>query len=114
MLAHCALALETATGDATLARPLPARMIGWMFKGWLLSPKPFSKNSATHPQLAALSPREFERERTRLVAALNKFCSAGPDVAARYEHALVGKLTGSEWGRLQHKHLDHHLRQFGV
>lgn len=38
MLAHCALGLEAATGDAVLARPLQARMIGWMFKGWLLGP----------------------------------------------------------------------------
>lgn len=114
MLAHCALGMEAATGDAKLARPLPARLIGWMFKGWVLGPKPFSKNSPTHPQLAAMAPREFERERTRLVAAINKFCAAGPQSAERFEHAFVGKLTGAEWGVMQYKHLDHHLRQFGV
>ena len=25
-----------------------------------------------------------------------------------------GKLSGEEWGELTEKHLDHHLRQFGV
>ena len=29
-------------------------------------------------------------------------------------HAFFGKLTGEEWGRLMHKHIDHHLRQFGA
>ena len=34
--------------------------------------------------------------------------------AACCEHALIGKVSGEDWGRLQHKHVDHHLRQFGV
>ncbi len=113
-LAHCALALEAATGDAQLSRPLPARMLGWLFKGWVLGDKPFAKNSPTHPMLVMTSPNDFERERKRMVAALRKFHELGPDSAARYEHAFVGKLTGDEWGRMQYKHIDHHLRQFGV
>jgi hypothetical protein len=45
---------------------------------------------------------------------VNKFHAAGPATAARYEHAFVGRLTGEEWARMQFKHVDHHLRQFGV
>lgn len=114
MLSHCALALEAATGDATLSRPLLARLLGRFFKKWLLGPKPFSKNSPTHPMLVMKSPKDFEAEKARLVAALRKFCAAGPDAAARYPHAFVGTLTGEEWGRMQFKHIDHHLRQFGA
>jgi hypothetical protein len=55
MMAHCALGLEAATGDAKLDRSLPARMIGWIFKGWLVGSKPFSRNSPTHPQLVMKS-----------------------------------------------------------
>lgn len=29
-------------------------------------------------------------------------------------HPFFGPLDGREWGRLAWKHLDHHLRQFGV
>jgi uncharacterized protein DUF1569 len=113
-LAHCALAMEAATGDATLHRSLGARLLGPLFKGWLLGPKPFSRNSPTHPLLVTTSAKDFEREKVRLVASIRKFHDAGPTSAARYQHAFVGTLTGDEWGRLQHKHLDHHLRQFGV
>lgn len=113
-MAHCALGIEAATGIATLSRPLAARLIGPFFKGWMLGPKPFSKNSPTHPQLVMRSPMEFDRERARLVTSIRAFHDAGPAAAARYEHAFVGRLTGDEWGRMQHKHLDHHLRQFGV
>src|SRR5262245_356481 len=113
-MAHCALALEASTGDAALSRPLFARLLGPFFKGFMLGPKPFSKNSPTHPRLVTTSPKDFERERARLVATIRKFHDAGPASAARFEHAFVGKLSGDEWGRLQHKHVDHHLRRFGA
>lgn len=113
-MSHCALGIEAATGDATLARSLLARLLGRFFKGLLLGPKPFSKNSPTHPMLVTTSPKDFEREKARLLASIRKFHDAGPASAARFEHALLGKLTGEEWGVLQHKHMDHHLRQFGV
>lgn len=114
MLSHCALAMEAATGDAVLRSPFVARLIGPFFKGWIVGPKPFSKDSPTHPQLVMKTPCDFDRERTRLVAALRKFHDAGPAAAAKYRHAFVQKLTGDEWGRVQWKHLDHHLRQFGA
>lgn len=113
-MAHCAMGIEAATGDLQLSRPLMARLIGPFFKQWVLGPKPFSKNSPTHPMLVMKSPRDFEREKTRLVAAIRKFHDAGPASAAQFEHGFVGKLSGDEWGRMQHKHLDHHLRQFGL
>ena len=114
MMSHCALALEAATGDAVLHSNFMARLIGPLFKGWIVGPKPFSQNSPTHPLLVMKSPCEFNRERTRLVAVVRKFHAAGPASAAKYRHAFVQKLTGDEWGRVQHKHLDHHLRQFGA
>ena len=80
----------------------------------ILSPKPFSKDSPTHPDLVIKDAKEFEREKARLLAAIRKFHDAGPDAAGRYEHALIGRMTGEEWGRLQVKHLEHHARQFGL
>jgi hypothetical protein len=113
-MSHCALALEAATGDAVLHSNFMAKLIGPLFKGWIVGPKPFSKNSPTHPLLVLKSaPCDFDRERTRLLAVVRKFHDAGPASAAKYRHAFVQKLTGDEWGRVQFKHLDHHLRQFG-
>ena len=68
----------------------------------------------THPLLVRSKPEDFAREKTRLVAVVRKFHDAGPAAAAKYEHGFVGNLTGEEWGVLHHKHLDHHLRQFGA
>ena len=109
-----AIALEAATGDFVLHRPLFGKFIGRFFKGLLLGPKPFSRNSPTHPKLVMKEPQDFDRQKARLIAVIRKFHDAGPAAAARFEHAFVGKLTGDEWGVMQHKHLDHHLRQFGA
>jgi len=29
-------------------------------------------------------------------------------------HSFLGRLRSDEWGVMMHKHLDHHLRQFGL
>jgi hypothetical protein len=113
-MAHCSVALQASTGDVVLPRGLMARMIGPFFKGLLLGPKPFSRNSPTHPMLVMTKTADFAGEKARLVACVRKFHDAGPASAARFEHGFIGKITGDEWGLLQHKHLDHHLRQFGV
>jgi hypothetical protein len=113
-MAHCALAMETATGDAKLSRPFVARLVGWMFRKSMLGPKPYGKNGPTHPQLVVKEPKDFGREKARLLAVVRKFHDGGPASAARHEHALLGTLTGEEWERFLRKHLDHHLRQFGV
>ena len=115
MLAHCSLGMEAATGDALLHSNFAAKLIGPLFKGWMLGEKPFSKNSPTHPLLVLNKTScDFAREKPRLVAVVRKFHDLGPASAANYKHAFVQKLTGDEWGVLQWKHLDHHLRQFGA
>ena len=113
-LSHCALALETATGDATLSRPLFAKLLGGLFRTSMLSDKPYGKDGPTHPQLVVKEPREFAKEKARLVAAIRKFHAGGPAAAARYPHALLGRMSGDDWDRAMLKHLDHHLRQFGA
>src|SRR5262245_38446522 len=67
-LAHCALAMETATGDATLSSNAFIRLVGRFFRKSMLSPKPYGRNGSTHPQLVIKDARDFGKERARLVA----------------------------------------------
>ena len=42
-------------------------------------------------------------------------CADATDPAAKWgAHPAFGRLSGVEWGRICWKHLDYHLRQFGV
>ena len=114
MLAHCANALEVASGDRPRKQALIGRLFGPLVRKKLLGEEPFGKNSPTDPTFVIRDERDFETERTRLKNVLDRFCDRGPEHAARQTHSFLGRLTGEEWGTMMYKHLDHHFRQFGV
>ncbi|MEO8189573.1 MAG: DUF1569 domain-containing protein [Acidobacteriota bacterium] len=115
MLAHCSKALSVAVGDETRKQALIGRILSPFVKASILGEKPFSRNSPTDPTFVMTgSSKEFEQEKQRLTELIDRFAAAGPEQAGRQGHSFFGKLTGSEWGVLMHKHLDHHLRQFGA
>jgi hypothetical protein len=65
------------------------------------------------PELVATTSHDFQAERSRLLALLEEFGTR--DLAAcAFEHAGLGPMSGKDSSRLQAKHLDHHLRQFGA
>jgi transposase InsO family protein len=45
---------------------------------------------------------------------IDRFVAAGPKSCTTHPHSFFGPLTPEEWAILMYKHLDHHLRQFGV
>jgi Protein of unknown function (DUF1569) len=53
-------------------------------------------------------------ERERLRGLVDRFCQAGAPGCTSHPHSFFGHLTPEEWAILTYKHLDHHLRQFGV
>jgi len=113
MLCHCAHALEVATGDRVLKQRLIGKIFAPFVRTSLLGDKPFSKNSPTDPTFVVSDERDFNAERSRLKGLIDRFVARGADAAGRLTHSFFGKLTGDQWGRLMHKHIDHHLRQFG-
>ena len=57
---------------------------------------------------------DLETERARLCGLVERFAAASPAGCTTHPHAFFGRLTPVEWAVLMYKHLDHHLRQFGV
>jgi len=114
MLAHCANALDVATGDRPLKQAWIGRLLGPLVRRKVLGDAPFSRNSPTDPGFVIKDSRDFAAEKRRLQAAVARFVELGPEHAGACVHSFFGALSGDEWGRLMGKHLDHHLRQFGV
>ena len=56
----------------------------------------------------------FDKEKERLLKALDLFHSMDKEIAQSLKHPLFGKMTLEEKGWAMYKHLDHHLEQFGV
>jgi hypothetical protein len=113
-LAHCTTALEMATGDFPRKQVLLGKLLGPFLKSILLGEKPFGKNGPTDPAFIVGDARDFAKEKARLLATVARFCDKAPGAFDGNVHSFLGPLTGGEWGVMMYKHLDHHLRQFGL
>lgn len=111
MLAHCAEVVEVANGKELDGTPFYVKLLSPLIKRMIVGDKPFPKKGKTHPQYEVSEPVEFEPQKERLVRAIDDLRSGGPRPR---EHPIMGRLTAEEVGWGNYKHLDHHLRQFGV
>jgi hypothetical protein len=114
-MAHCAMAFEPAVGESCPPRMALGYVLGPIVKRLVLrTDAPLGKNGPTAPNLIIRDDRDLEMERARLRGFINRFIAAGPASAAAHPHAFFGRLTPDQWAVLMYKHIDHHLRQFGV
>ncbi len=117
-LAHCTSGIEMAMGVIQAKRaPFPATLLGPLIKPLVFrDDKPMRRNSPSAPELfpADSSQCEFQGERARLIAAIDSFSSGGAACCTSYPHPFFGPLNPQQWAILMYKHVDHHLRQFGV
>jgi hypothetical protein len=116
MLAHCSVSMQWAVGEVVPEKsPLPVRLMGRMVKPMVFrNEDPLRRNSPTAKSLIMADERDFGEERQRLSNLLDKFVVGGAAGCTKNPHSFFGKMTPDEWAILMYKHLDHHLRQFGV
>jgi hypothetical protein len=75
---------------------------------------PFPKGKAkTIPELEATGKYDFYTERARFHALIEEF-SLKPLHFNWLDHPMFGRLSGPSWSKISARHIDHHLRQFGV
>jgi hypothetical protein len=117
-VAHCTSGLEMAMGVIKPKRaPFPGNVLGLLIKPMVFgNDKPIRRNSPSSPELFStdLTSRDFERERGHLIAAIDRFTNEGAACCSRHAHPFFGPLKPQQWAILMYKHIDHHLRQFGV
>ena len=114
-LGHCSLSMQMGTGELRPPRVLIGRILGQMVKSKVVGDDtPMRRNSPTARQLLISTEPEFATEQTRLSGLIDRFHTAGPQGCTTHPHPFFGSMTPDEWAVLMYKHLDHHLRQFGV
>jgi hypothetical protein len=114
MMAHCSATLDMASGRSVLPRLFIGRILGPFVRRVFTDDKPFSRNGPTHKGLVMADNKDFTRERERLKACVQQFHEGGEAKCTRQPHPFFGPITPQEWATGMYKHLDHHLRQFGV
>jgi hypothetical protein len=115
MLAHCCVPYEMTYENI---HPKPGRMkrffLRLLAKNLVTGEKPYRKSSPTAPAFVVKDDRDFETEKKRLIGYLERTQSLGEKHFEQKEYISFGRLTLTEWNNMFYKHLDHHLRQFGV
>ena len=115
MLLHCnkAHTLMLALATATARRTSPLQyLIRWLV---LYVLPQFPKNAKAPKEIRTkgiIDPTAFEEQKEAFVALLRRFPQHREPIAHR--HPYFGALTTRQWGLTGWKHVDHHLRQFGV
>lgn len=116
VLCHLADTVRVPLGEKDTKRksgpfgiPGIAHMVVWV--------APWPKGAPTAPEFlpgaGMTTPEEFGADKQALLAALERLSRTGPDQALP-PSPVFGRLSRRAWGRLMWRHLDHHLRQFGL
>jgi hypothetical protein len=114
MMEHTARALDMALGKNPLKQIFLGKMLSWMFRKGFFGGQPFKPNRPTGPDFIIKDEPDFESTRLRLSELITEFHGMGETGLEGNIHGFFGPLTGKQWGETQHKHVDHHLRQFGL
>ena len=112
MLAHLADWMLMAKGELATAPknrllrfpPLKQLAIYWL---------PFPRGVPTAPELISRKPAEWATECAAIREHLRWFGNRDPEVVWP-EHPVFAKMSAQAWCVLGYRHMDHHLRQFGV
>ncbi|MBL7910600.1 MAG: DUF1569 domain-containing protein [Bacteroidia bacterium] len=115
MLTHAQKPFEIASGKLVpKVNALIKLLFGKSAKRSIVNDPQFKKNIPTFAEAKITDERVFETEKQKLLESLEYFHNKGPEGITKAPHPFFGAMTIEEWDKLQSKHLDHHLRQFGV
>lgn len=112
MLAHLQKQIEVAYGTRIVKGNLLMKLLVPLFKKSLYNDKPWKNGLPTEKTFITTGEsKDFETEKNKLLGLVEKFSEAA---IRKTPHPVFGKMTMEQWSHATWKHIDHHLRQFGV
>lgn len=86
-------------------------ILGRMMYRFIPWPKGAPTDPTFLPGTGMTEPTQFEQDKQTLILTIHRFVHYNQSVA---DSPVFGPMDHHDWGRLMWRHLDHHLRQFGV
>lgn len=115
MLEHCKMPLQVVYGTKKIkVNWFVKLMFGKRSKQQFTSAHPFGKGMPTAKEFKVTYEPDFETAKRELKELIVQFTQAGHEGIKVTKHPLFGEMTHKEIDTAQWKHLDHHLKQFGV
>jgi hypothetical protein len=114
LLPHLASGLRMALGERKVQAPSHGRLRGVVWRYLAIHRLPWPEGKIQSPPGAFSTPSlGWERDRQVVVELIERFATAAPSTLGA-THPTFGFMRPRDWDVLQYRHLDHHLRQFGV
>jgi hypothetical protein len=111
MLWHVNVSMREAVGDyRPQIKPMP---VPKALLRWAVINVPWGRGARTRSDMYAASSHDFNAQKAECLSLIDRIV-ARPLSAEWPTSASMGRMTGKHWSQLTAKHLDHHLRQFGV
>lgn len=115
MMEHCQMPLKVVYGTLELkVNWFMKLLLGKTSKKMFAGQKRLGKGLPTAKEFKITYEPDFETAKQGLKELVSKFSREGKDGIVVTSHPLFGRMTYEEIDHAQWKHLDHHLRQFGV
>lgn len=76
-------------------------------------PKEVKISAEMDQQQKGRKPLGFETDRAVLIESMKKLGELSVDHKC-LDHPFFGKMSAKDWANIAYKHIDHHLKQFGV
>ena len=112
MLCHVQQPMGIAYGTYHPKGSFLLRLIGPLFKSKLWDETPYKQGLPTDPTFIMTGQEKvFEQEKEAVLQMIGRFTEAN---IAGERHPVFGNLSKENWSKATWKHLDHHLKQFGV
>ncbi len=112
MLKHANEVIIVAFGERDLKVSFVSKVLGKMSKKNTFD-FGFEKNSPTPKEFIFTGKYDFDKAKNELIKNFSRFTEKPVPITVM-DHPFWGKMTYKDWNKLMWKHIDHHLKQFGV
>lgn len=112
MFKHTNEAIIVAFDENKIKVNFVMKTLGKLLKNKIFNTE-FQKNSPTAKEFIFIDNYNFETSKNELIKNYSRF-KEGHSAIKLINHPFWGKMTNEDWDKLMWKHVDHHLKQFGV
>lgn len=114
MMTHCTAAMNMAFGLSKCHRHWIGVLFGNITKRRVLKTNRLDRNIPAYIAMRVEHPCDFEDAKKNFLEMIRIAFEKGEAGLIKCPHPYFRKFKTGEWCQLNWKHLDHHLRQFGV
>jgi hypothetical protein len=112
MVSHLISTLRLALGEEP-CKDRPSFLSNRVVRHLVIHVLPFPRGAPTAREMLSRAPESWPLDIAALKSLIERAAANGRD-GAWARHPLFGAISAHDWGVLIHKHVNHHLTQFGA